>query len=190
MVDATAGAHDVPSSLATASSPKRANGRSVSSTDCHTCASLNRRCDRQRPQCSTCLARNETCGGFATALSWDRGWTWLGRPSSKASRAREQKKIPLTQAATSSSPSAALNHERAPHPSKPARTTDETFRQFKFVEGRPSKRRKLQSEESYAQGFSDGKAASLQKQSTGRELGESPPGVTPETPCNFSIGPT
>ncbi|KIX08907.1 uncharacterized protein Z518_03564 [Rhinocladiella mackenziei CBS 650.93] len=39
-------------------------------TDCHTCLSRNRRCERQRPYCSTCLDKGLKCGGYATALSW------------------------------------------------------------------------------------------------------------------------
>lgn len=52
-------------------------------TDCHTCLSVNRKCQRQRPYCSTCLDRGTRCGGYATALSWHDSRTYSGqnRPS-------------------------------------------------------------------------------------------------------------
>ncbi|RFU34827.1 hypothetical protein B7463_g1544, partial [Scytalidium lignicola] len=40
------------------------------SADCHTCLSGERKCQRQRPYCSTCLDNGIKCGGYVTALSW------------------------------------------------------------------------------------------------------------------------
>jgi hypothetical protein len=56
-------------------SPIAPNGRRTNSlafcrTDCHTCAAAGQRCDRRRPQCSTCLDQGRQCGGFATPLTW------------------------------------------------------------------------------------------------------------------------
>lgn len=62
---------------------KRTNSLAFSRTDCHTCASVGRTCDRRRPQCSTCLDLGLKCGGFATPLSWDNNRIWLGQPSQK-----------------------------------------------------------------------------------------------------------
>jgi hypothetical protein len=62
---------------------KRTNSLAFSQTDCHTCASMGRTCDRRRPQCSTCLDLGLKCGGFATPLSWDNNRIWLGQPSQK-----------------------------------------------------------------------------------------------------------
>jgi hypothetical protein len=50
---------------------KRTNSLGFARSDCHTCSSLGDKCDRRRPQCSTCLDQSRCCGGFATALSWD-----------------------------------------------------------------------------------------------------------------------
>lgn len=45
-------------------------------TGCHTCLSGNRKCQKQRPYCSTCLDRGIKCGGYATALSWHESRTY------------------------------------------------------------------------------------------------------------------
>jgi hypothetical protein len=47
------------------------------STDCHTCLSRKRNCQRQRPYCSTWLDRGIKCGGYATALSWHESRTYI-----------------------------------------------------------------------------------------------------------------
>ncbi len=53
------------------------------STDCHTCLSGNRKCERQRPYCSTCLERGVKCGGYVTPLSWHESRAYSGRESSR-----------------------------------------------------------------------------------------------------------
>ncbi|KAH8422334.1 Zn(II)2Cys6 transcription factor [Aspergillus melleus] len=58
---------------------KRTNSLAFARTDCHTCLSTRQTCDRQRPQCTTCLKRGVECGGFATPLVWDTSRTWLGQ---------------------------------------------------------------------------------------------------------------
>ena len=62
---------------------KRTNSLAFSQTDCHSCTSAGRACDRRRPQCSTCLGLGVKCGGFVTPLSWDNNRIWLGQPSQK-----------------------------------------------------------------------------------------------------------
>ena len=67
---------------------KRTNSLGLARTDCHTCSSANQACDRQRPQCTTCLAQRRKCGGFATPLSWDNSRIWLSE--SELNSASEQ----------------------------------------------------------------------------------------------------
>lgn len=64
--------------------PKGTNSLAFARTDCHTCVSSRRKCDRRRPQCTTCLDQGLKCGGFATPLSWDDSRIFLGKPSQKA----------------------------------------------------------------------------------------------------------
>lgn len=64
--------------------PKGTNSLAFARTDCHTCVSTHRKCDRRRPQCTTCLDLGLKCGGFATPLSWDDSRIFLGKPSQKA----------------------------------------------------------------------------------------------------------
>lgn len=60
---------------------KRTNSLAFATADCHTCASNGYKCDRQRPQCTTCLGQGRKCGGFAMPLSWDERRTWLSQAS-------------------------------------------------------------------------------------------------------------
>lgn len=62
---------------------KGTNSLAFARTDCHTCVSAARTCDRRRPQCLTCRELGVKCGGFATPLSWDNNRIWLGQPSQK-----------------------------------------------------------------------------------------------------------
>lgn len=64
--------------------PKGTNSLAFAGTDCHTCVSTRRKCDRRRPQCTTCLDLGLKCGGFVTPLSWDDSRILLGKPSQKA----------------------------------------------------------------------------------------------------------
>ena len=62
---------------------KRTNSLAFAPMDCHTCAFYGHKCDRQRPQCTTCLDQGWKCGGFAMPLSWDERRTWLGTQASR-----------------------------------------------------------------------------------------------------------
>ena len=64
--------------------PKGTNSLAFARTDCHTCVSTRRKCDRRRPQCTTCLDLGLKCGGFVTPLSWDDSRILLGKPSQRA----------------------------------------------------------------------------------------------------------
>ncbi|KAL2831396.1 fungal-specific transcription factor domain-containing protein [Aspergillus cavernicola] len=68
---------------------KKTNSLAFARTDCHTCTATEQVCDRQRPQCTTCLNQGRQCGGFATPLSWDNGRMWLGRPAGKSDACQE-----------------------------------------------------------------------------------------------------
>jgi len=57
----------------------RTNSLAFAKTDCHTCSALNRWCDRQRPQCGTCVKHRRKCGGFVLDLTWkDQGLGEVG----------------------------------------------------------------------------------------------------------------
>ena len=49
----------------------RTNSLGSAKVDCHTCRRLKRPCDRQRPQCGTCIKDHQKCGGFAIDLMWN-----------------------------------------------------------------------------------------------------------------------
>ena len=53
------------------SSTGRTNSLGSAKVDCHTCWRLGRPCDRQRPQCGTCIKDHQKCGGFVIDLMWD-----------------------------------------------------------------------------------------------------------------------
>jgi hypothetical protein len=120
----------------TPTSGKKLNPCSVSSTDCHTCKSRGRRCDRQSPHCSRCISLAVKCGGFETPLLWRRrGHNILSSTQSK------------TRGNRSSTQSSATDLEADPitptQPTSPASMNDSApFRRFTFVDGRKSKRHK------------------------------------------------
>ena len=64
---------------------RRTNSLGWAKSDCHTCASLHRHCDRQRPRCSPCLTEGATCAGYVQELNWDRGSQRAGTRRSKGS---------------------------------------------------------------------------------------------------------
>lgn len=69
---------------------KRTNSLAFAQSDCHTCSSSGERCDRRRPQCSTCLDQGRKCGGFATPLSWDPKRMWSDNPATTISDASRE----------------------------------------------------------------------------------------------------
>lgn len=42
----------------------RTNSLGWAKSDCHTCQSTSRLCDRRRPRCDTCTAQGIICGGY------------------------------------------------------------------------------------------------------------------------------
>lgn len=51
---------------------KRTNSLGWAQSDCHTCSSLKRACDRRRPRCDACTADEIVCGGYVQKLDWRR----------------------------------------------------------------------------------------------------------------------
>lgn len=89
----------------------RTNSLAFAKSDCHTCSELKRWCDRQRPQCGTCIKHRRKCGGYILDLTWKQ-------------------------------PSAASPAGNYVPPSPGRAAASE--RQFKFKQGRPKKKRKVQ----------------------------------------------
>ncbi|KIW79804.1 hypothetical protein Z517_06419 [Fonsecaea pedrosoi CBS 271.37] len=58
---------------------KRTNSLGWAKSDCHTCSSLGRSCDRRRPRCSACLADGVICAGYVQQLNWERGTLKVGK---------------------------------------------------------------------------------------------------------------
>jgi hypothetical protein len=48
----------------------RTNSLGSARVDCHTCRELGKHCDRQRPQCGSCIKDHRKCAGFAMDLIW------------------------------------------------------------------------------------------------------------------------
>ena len=114
---------------------KRTNSLAFAQTDCHTCASLDERCDRRRPQCSACLDRGRKCGGFATPLSWDPKRMWSDgsfNTAGDASNNRARRDNTATDPAIAGSLTPTCGRSNLP-------------RAFRFVKGasRPRKRRRV-----------------------------------------------
>ncbi|KAK1143722.1 hypothetical protein N8T08_006122 [Aspergillus melleus] len=113
----------------TAQTRRKPNSLAFARTDCHTCAASGVQCDRQRPQCTTCLNRGRKCGGFATPLSWDDRRTYRGDSTEQGSCVR---------------PPAGIAEEGNTDPRQAAATRSRQSRPFRFVLGgkRERKRRR------------------------------------------------
>lgn len=100
-------------------SARRTNSLGSAKTDCHTCSSLKKPCDRQRPQCGTCRHEQRKCGGYVLDLVW-KGHS-LGEALSSTRNAAGTTVVngPVSPADLASSE-----------------------RQFKFKQGRPKMKRK------------------------------------------------
>ncbi|KAL9074150.1 MAG: hypothetical protein Q9157_004498 [Trypethelium eluteriae] len=48
----------------------RTNSLGWAKSDCHTCQSTSRSCDRRRPRCDACTAEGNLCGGYIQKLKW------------------------------------------------------------------------------------------------------------------------
>ncbi|KAJ9139114.1 hypothetical protein NKR23_g8009 [Pleurostoma richardsiae] len=59
--------------------PKRTNSLGWADSDCHTCRAQNRRCDRRRPMCDTCMDAGVRCHGFKLKLDWQPGIASRGK---------------------------------------------------------------------------------------------------------------
>jgi hypothetical protein len=52
------------------SATHRTNSLGWAKSDCHTCQSNSRSCDRRRPRCQPCTDRGIICGGYIQQLQW------------------------------------------------------------------------------------------------------------------------
>lgn len=52
--------------------------------DCHTCTEQRRKCDRARPRCENCQRSGKICGGFATQISWQPGFSTHKKPTKRS----------------------------------------------------------------------------------------------------------
>jgi hypothetical protein len=105
--------------------PRRTNSLAFATTDCHRCITYVKRCDRLRPQCSTCLQRGQKCPGFVTPLFWDTRRSFVAEPvTSKHGNKNNESK------------------ERQRHDSD-GKTKEARNRKFHFVERSSAKYRKV-----------------------------------------------
>jgi hypothetical protein len=99
---------------ATKERSRRTNSLACAKNDCHTCTALKNDCDRQRPRCGTCLSNGIMCHGFAMPLVWKGSGMRVPTPS----------------------------HGEDARPSSQQKHESRRNAEFKFVQGRPKKRRK------------------------------------------------
>ncbi|KIW10679.1 hypothetical protein PV08_11643 [Exophiala spinifera] len=112
---------------------RRTNSLAFAKSDCHTCSSLNVRCDRQRPRCTPCLDAGILCQGYSMKLTWHQSHSMVNKPPKVKSATA---KGPINRATTTG---VQKNHEKETHDLTNA---DGKGRTFMFVAARPSKRRK------------------------------------------------
>ncbi|KIV93153.1 hypothetical protein PV10_04391 [Exophiala mesophila] len=109
---------DAPTQVAQVVS-KRTNSLGWAKSDCHTCFSLRRHCDRRRPRCSACIDDGIVCAGYVQQLDWERGKSRKGKPP----RTGTTKKYDLTKSthaiAQLPQPSAFVFVDESDNPLKP-----------------------------------------------------------------------
>lgn len=115
-----------------AKAPTPGNSLGSAKDSCFTCSELKLECDRQRPRCFVCMQNQVKCRGYKLDLSWQSGVAAKGN-------------LKGWQYPASESP---IDCGESPS-SRPSETSQgrEKKRQngnsFKFVTGRPVKRRKV-----------------------------------------------
>jgi hypothetical protein len=92
---------------------RRTNSLAFAKQDCHTCAALETQCDRKRPHCGTCLSNQRKCDGFAIPLVWKDLEVAQSLPPSRDKRSSQSQNRGIRGNA-----------------------------EFKFVRGRPKRKRK------------------------------------------------
>jgi hypothetical protein len=128
---------------------------------CHNCSESTLECDGQRPRCFTCVQNRIECRGYKMDLPWQSGVATRGNLKGF--------QYPTVQSPikrTAKAPGNASLDESAPKGRKPLNG------EFKFVTGRPAKRRKA-------------------RQQTGQShfnIGASPKAAT-ESPATTEYGP-
>lgn len=113
---------------------RRTNSLAFAKSDCHTCSSLNVRCDRQRPRCTPCQDAGILCQGYSMKLTWHQSHSVVNKPP----------KVKTTTATGLMNCSTGVqNHERQGKDTvKHEINADKQNRKFMFVAARPPKRRK------------------------------------------------
>lgn len=112
---------------------RRTNSLGRAKSDCHTCSRFSRKCDRQRPRCSTCEQHEVLCGGYVLNLSWTENICVRSRASRSSSLVADD---------------VIVQQDTAPQPPPPAsqrsnpEVTGPQVRQYRFKAGRPKRRRK------------------------------------------------
>jgi len=114
--------------------PSRTNSLAFAKSDCHTCKTKRRKCDRQRPVCSTCQDLGDKCEGFQTRLVWEGS----DLPSRRGDDSRRRHGLEARGRATES-PMSPANDARV---TKTASTVKGSAREFAFVSSWPPKPRK------------------------------------------------
>lgn len=114
----------------TSETSRRTNSLAFAKYNCHTCTKLNEQCDRRRPRCTTCLSSRRRCDGFAMPLVWKN---------------LEVAQIPSTSSQRTASKG---NYQQDLKSAGNA--------EFKFIRGRPKKKRKPKSDRPGIAGQSHG----------------------------------
>jgi hypothetical protein len=114
--------------------PSRTNSLAFAKSDCHTCKTKRRNCDRQRPVCSTCQDLGDKCEGFQTRLVWEGS----DLPSRRGDDSRRRHGLEA-RGRTTESPMSPANEARV---TKVASTARRPTREFAFVPSWPPKPRK------------------------------------------------
>ncbi|KIW11120.1 hypothetical protein PV08_10420 [Exophiala spinifera] len=114
--------------------PPRTNSLAFAKSDCHTCKSKQRKCDRQRPICKTCQDAGDKCAGFQTRLVWEGS----DLPSRRGDDSRRRHKAPARAEASDGAKTSGTDGGVIKR-SLPSRKAE---REFAFVSSWPPRPRK------------------------------------------------
>jgi hypothetical protein len=114
---------------------RRTNSLAFAKSDCHTCGSLGLRCDRHRPRCSQCQDAGRLCQGYSMQLTWQRNHSAANKPPKVKAKVSQAGNGTLAQTRDDNRPRQSPN-------SRGASNAAAAPREFTFVAGRPTKRRK------------------------------------------------
>lgn len=100
----------------------RTNSLAFAKTDCHTCTTHQRQCDRRRPRCSTCSGQDILCGGYPMQLTWPKSKPVQPRAKSSGNHGNDPFYIEPLSLQTS-------NHAQ----NRPNRSLYQSYRKLAFV---------------------------------------------------------